>query len=378
MGLRIKKGSISPKFIKKSKHLWKTISKMLTIFKLSPEELDKLNYERYHYPCPIVQKRLHCIYLKAVSGYSNEKIGKLMDAHRNSISEWVHTYQQDGYDALVRVGYGTNQSVLENLADSITELFTSRPPRSLCEAVLKVKELTGIQRSATCLRSFMKWHKFHFLKTGHLPAKVNNTQQHEWVGTTLKPVTEAAHKGEVHLLFMDAAHFTLQPFLCSLWSKTRIFIKAAAGRNRINVLGAVNAITKEVSTYTNTTYICANCLIEFLKQLKQQYNDKPIAIVLDNARYQHCFLVTTFAKSIGVHLLFLPPYSPNLNIIERLWKFTKKQILNAQYYDAPKKFHQAVNDFFENINQNHNTELHKLLTLNFQFFDKNIAHSYAA
>ena len=117
MGLRIKKGSISPKFIKKSKHLWKTISKMLTIFKLSPEELDKLNYERYHYPCPIVQKRLHCIYLKAVSGYSNEKIGKLMDAHRNSISEWVHTYQQDGYDALVRVGYGTNQSVLENLAD---------------------------------------------------------------------------------------------------------------------------------------------------------------------------------------------------------------------------------------------------------------------
>ena len=351
---------------------------MLTMLELSSQEPDKLNYERYYYPCPLVQKRLHCLYLKAVFGYSNEKIGKLMDSHRNSISEWIYTYKQGGYDALVNVGYGTNKSVLENQASGITELFTSFPPRSLEEAVLKIKELTGIKRCLTCVRSFMKRHKFHCLKTGHIPAKVNNTQQHQWVDTTLKPVTEAANKGEVHLLFMDAAQFTLQPYICRLWSKVRIFIRASAGRNRINVLGAVNAITKEVSTYTNTTYICANCLIDFLKQLRQQYNDKPIAIVLDNARYQHCFLVTTFAKSIGIHLLFLPPYSPNLNIIERLWKFTKKQILNAQYYDAPKKFHEAVTDFFQNINQNHNAELHKLLTLKFQFFDKNIAHSYAA
>ncbi|MBK7884137.1 MAG: transposase [Chitinophagaceae bacterium] len=77
-------------------------------------------------------------------------------------------------------------------------------------------------------------------------------------------------------------------------------------------------------------------------------------------------------------LKVLPPYSPTLNITERLWKFTKKQILNARYYDAPTKFHQAINDFFQHINQKHNPELHKLLTLNFQFFDKNIAYSYTA
>lgn len=224
----------------------------------------------------------------------------------------------------------------------------------------------------------MKRHNFRFLQTGHIPAKVNTTQQHSWVNDTLQPVIEAAKEGKVHLLFLDAAHFTLQPFLCCLWCVARIFIKASPGRNRINVLGAVNAITKHVSTYINTTYICSNCLIAFLIQLKQEYGDKPIAIILDNARYQHCFVVTTFAKSLGIHLLFLPPYSPNLNIIERLWKFTKKEILNAQYYDAPLKFHQAINDFFQTINQKHNPALHKLLTLKFQFFDTNIAHSYAA
>jgi transposase len=351
---------------------------MLTILKMSSEELRKLNYERYNYPCPVVQKRLHCLYLKCSLGLSNEKIGEMMDAHRNSICEWIKIYTRGGYEAVIKVGYGTNTSELEKHSSSILESFTNEPPRSLGEAMLKIEGLTKIKRSPSSIKKFMERHQFRFLKTGHIPAKVNTVQQSAWVEDTLKPVIEASRQGKVHLLFLDAAHFTLQPFLCCLWCVARIFIKASPGRNRINVLGAVNAVTKQVSTYTNTTYICSNCLVGFLKQLKEQYGDKPIAIVLDNARYQHCFLVTTFAKSVGIHLLFLPPYSPNLNIIERLWKFTKKQILNAQYYDAPLKFHQAINDFFQNINQKYNTELHKLLTLKFQFFDKNIAHSYAA
>src|SRR5205823_2915158 len=97
-----------------------------------------------------------------------------------------------------------------------------------------------------------------------------------------------------------------------------------------------------------------------------------------------CFVVKTFARSLGIptgscgHLLFLPPYPPNLNIIERLWKFTKKKILYAQYYDKPALFYQAITSFLETINQVHQPELETLLTLKFQFFDKNIAHSYAA
>lgn len=351
---------------------------MLTKLEISSEELEKLNYERYHYPCPVVQKRLHSIYIKAITDLSNEDVGNLTDAHRNSIGEWIRIWQSQGLDALLEVHYGTNKSVLENHATSIKESFTRQPPRSIAEAIIKIKELTGIERSHSRLRAFMKRHDFRYLKTGHIPAKVNTTQQHDWVEKTLKPVIKAAQEGEVHLLFIDAAHFILQPFLCCLWCVSRVFIKASPGRNRINVLGAVNAITKEVSVYTNTTYICANCLICFLKQLKEQYSDKPIAIVLDNARYQHCFVVKAIAAGLGIHLLFLPPYSPNLNIIERLWKFTKKEILYAHYYDCPAKFHAVITSFFQNINQMHNPELKKLLTLNFQFFDQNNAHSYAA
>ena len=178
-------------------------------------------------------------------------------------------------------------------------------------------------------------------------------------------------------LFMDAAPFVLPPFVCCLWCLTRMFIPAAAGRNRINVLGAVDALTKEVTTCTNTTYICADSLIAFLKQLSKKYGDKPLTIVVDNARYQHCIAVKSFAASIDIELLFLPPYSPNLNIIERLWKFTKKQILHARYYDEPEKFHTAIKSFFKNINKRFNDNLKSLLTLKFQFFDHNIAPFYA-
>ncbi len=131
----------------------------------------------------------------------------------------------------------------------------------------------------------------------------------------------------------------------------------------------MNAITKEVITLTNTTYINTNTLIEFLKMLKEKFGDKPIAIVLDNARYQHCFVVKAIANSLGIHLLFLSSYSPNLNIIERLWKFTKKKILYAKYYNNPKDFHQAIQFFFTDINQRFHEELKSLLTLKFQFFD---------
>jgi transposase len=175
--------------------------KMLTTLQISSEELTKLNYERYHYPCPLVQKRLHSIYIKAVSALSNEDVGNLTDAHRNSISEWIKLYQQGGIQALLKVNYGTNTSVLEQHASSIVEVLTKQPPRSVGEAMLKIQALTGIERSYSRVRAFMKRHDFsegscgRFLKSGHLPAKVNTTEQHKWVEETLQPVIKAAQNG---------------------------------------------------------------------------------------------------------------------------------------------------------------------------------------
>lgn len=341
----------------------------MLLINLSDAEIQRLNYERYYYPCPIVQKRIHAVFFKATTDMSNEMIGVLLDLNRDSVGDWVQRYQRDGFDALCQFNYGTNKSTLENHADSILKSFTDQPPMNANEAKSRIEKLTGISRSPSQVRAFMKRHGLHYIKTGHIPAKADTEQQKQWIKSTLEPAIEEAKNKKCHLLFMDAAHLILAPFICALWCKVRMFIKAAAGRNRINVLGTVNAITKEVVTFSNTTYISAETIVVFLKQLREHYVDLPLKIVLDNARYQHCKLVEEAAKELNITLLFLPPYSPNLNIIERLWKFTKKKILYAKYYETPSLFHNAITGFFQTVNQKHNADLKKLLTLNFQFFE---------
>jgi len=341
----------------------------MLLINVSDAEIRKLNYERFHYPCPIVQKRIFAVYLKATQKYSNKMIGQIIDLNRNAVGFWINVYKSGGFDALCQFNYGANKSELEVHTTNILQSFTEQPPRNVCEAKARIDELTGISRSPTQVRAFMKRHNMRYIKIGHIPAKADTEEQKEWVKTILEPAIKEAENKECYLLFMDAAHFILQPFICALWCVTRLFIKASAGRNRINVLGVVNAITKEVLTLTNTTFINAETIISFLTKLKEHYGDLPIKIVLDNARYQHCKFVEDAAKALNITLLFLPAYSPNLNIIERLWKFTKKTILYAKYYDTPDKFHAAINGFFQTVSQKYNLDLKNLLTLKFQFFE---------
>jgi transposase len=316
---------------------------------------------------------MHALYLKATTGFSNAAIGTIVGLHRTTVGSSITCYIQGGLTALCKLEYGTNNSELEQHQDSILVSFEQKPPRSVEEAVIRIEELTGIKRGVTQVKAFMKRHGLKYIKMGHIPAKADSEIQRQWEQQHLRPAIQSAQQGNSHLLFMDAAHFILMPFICAIWCKVRMFVKASAGRNRINVLGVVHAVTKEVTTISNTTYITADTIVDFLKQLKELYYDLPITIVLDNARYQHCNLVKSIANELNITLLFLPPYSPNLNIIERLWKHTKKSILYAKYYDSPGKFHGAINSFFETINLEHKEKLKSLLTLKFQFFDnKNV------
>jgi len=130
---------------------------------------------------------------------------------------------------------------------------------------------------------------------------------------------------------VDAVHFVFGAFLGYLWCFARCWIKAPSGRQRFNVLGALNAITHEVITVTNLTYINSESVCQLLCKLGDLRLQVPMTLVLDNARYQRCALVQAVADTLGIELLYLPAYSPNLNLIERLWKFVKKQCLYSKY-----------------------------------------------
>jgi transposase len=182
----------------------------------------------------------------------------------------------------------------------------------------------------------------------------------------LEPEIARAKAGESVLLFMDGVHFVQSAFLGCLWCFARIFIRSPSGRKRWNVLGAYNAVSGQLTTVANDGYITATTVCEMLRKLSVQYAGRPIVIVLDNARYQHCKLVEELAKELGITLQFLPSYSPNLNLIERLWKFVKKKCLYNIYYATFDEFTAGINDGLSRVETDYKSELDTLMQPNFQ------------
>ena len=171
------------------------------------------------------------------------------------------------------------------------------------------------------------------------------------------------------MFFVDAAHFVFGTFLCCMWSFTRIFVRAASGRQRFNVLGAWNAVTRELIAVTNTTVVNTETMCELLRKIAASGLAGPITLVLDNARYQRNAVVQALAKQLGITLLYLPSYSPNLNLIERLWKFIKRRALYGRYHPTFAQFQAAIQEVLDGLSTTHAEKLKSLMTLKFQRFE---------
>ena len=207
------------------------------------------------------------------------------------------------------------------------------------------------------------------MKCGSLPAKADTAKQRAFYFGILKPLIDRAKTDSITLLFMDASHFVMGcDFLGCIYGITRRFIKTYSGRKRYNVLGALNFVSKKVSTVTNDAYITASEVCALLKKIAVEYAGKPIYIVLDNARYQKCAVVTELASQLGIHLVFIPPYSPNLNLIERLWKHVKNK-LRTKCYDAFDDFQKKIDSIVSDIDKNDIATINRLIGDKVQLFD---------
>jgi transposase len=182
-----------------------------------------------------------------------------------------------------------------------------------------------------------------------------------------------AKAGALKLFFVDASHFVMGGFSGSIWTQVRRYVQTASGRERYNVLGALDFVSKKVETITNSTYITATEVIALLDKLAMTYAGTPISVVLDNARYQRCKAVMEHALAIGVELVFLPTYSPNLNLIERLWKFVKAEVLNAAYHSTFAGFIEIIDTCIGNTHIVHKKRLDTLIFEKVQFFNTGAA-----
>ena len=349
------------------------IIKQGTTFVIKIEFTDKeksaLHYERFHHPHPRVQQKMEAVWLKSQELPHNE-ICRLTCISKPTLCQYLKCYQEGGIEKLKEISFYKPQSEMMKHKSSIEAYFREHPVAGIKEAMAKIEELTGVRRSENRVREFLKSAGMKRRKVGMIPAKADPDKQEEFSEKELKPLLSEAKEGKRAVFSVDAAHFVSAPFLGFLWSFTRIFIKAPSGRQRFNVLGASDAASHKLVTVCNDEYINAQSFCDLLWKIAAMNLKIPVTLILDNAKYQKCGIVRSLAKSLNIELLYLPAYSPNLNIIERLWKFVKKKCLWSKYYSNFKDFKTAISDCLNQTHTIYKKELDSLLTLKFQSFKK--------
>ena len=200
-------------------------------------------------------------------------------------------------------------SELAAFRDLIRASFEKEPVGTIAEACDRLEQLTGLRRGPSQVRKFLKdlGLKGRCVRPIPVPPKKTWAEhiqiQSDFPDNELKPVLDAAVAGPGHVFFVDAAHFVFGTFLCCLGSFTRIFVRAASGRQRFNVLGAWNAVTRQLIAVTNTTVVNTETMSELLRKIAASGRTGPITLVRDNARYQHNAAVKALALQLGITLV---------------------------------------------------------------------------
>ncbi len=240
---------------------------MLTL-NISQADIVSANYERIHNPILAIRKRMDAIYWTS-QGYNRQEVALQAGVHRNSVKNYIKLFHKGGLEAMKTFQYKGFESLLSGHRTTLEDYFRKNPPRTAKEAAWKVEELTGQDLSVDEVRRFMHQMGMKPLKTGHVPGKADPEKQKQFLDERLMPLIQMAQAGHCHLFFVDAAHFVLAPFVGVLWCFARMFIKAASGRNRINVLAAMHFVTRKMETIVNTTYINAETIVELMPAYRQ-------------------------------------------------------------------------------------------------------------
>ena len=305
----------------------------------------------------------------------HDDIAAHADVSRRTVQRYLDQYLEAGLARLRQSRWHQSRSALAGHQDSLEAYFREHPVRSAKQAQALIEQRTGVRRGLSQVRHFLKARLgLRWRKTGAIPVPPKGTveeharKQDAFVQEKWEPRLKEARQGRRQVYFVDAAHFVFAPFLGFLWCAARLFVRAASGRKRYNVLGALDAVTHQLIRVTNYGYINAESVCALLRAVAEAAVGLPITLVLDNARYQKCALVQTLAASLGIELLYLPSYSPNLNLIERLWTFVRKESLNSTYYESSEQFTTAIDQCLDGLHTVHKGEMETLLTHKFQMF----------
>ena len=317
---------------------------------LTEEEKQELRVQHRRSPRAKAADRIKAILLLA-EGYTRKQVAEILLRDEETIGTWKEGYLkrkslevwlQDDYS-----GYGgkLNDEQLQTV-DAFVQEDLVQDARQVIDFI---QEQFGIEYQATGIHALLHRLGFSYKQTTLFPAKMDSELQMGW-----QTIFEEGLKSVNGTVFyMDGVHPQHNTRVSKAWIKTgqQKFIPSNTGRSRLNINGAYNAETQEIVTHFCDS-INAQTTIELFAKVEAQYPlAESIYIVSDNAPYYRNKLIESHLRDSRIKLVFLPPYSPNLNLIERVWKFMKKKVINSTYYPQFKEFEKAIHEFFDRIGQ---------------------------
>ena len=341
-------------------------------FSLTVDERKQLQFLRDHLKKTDPKSFIRvCVILSIDEGLSYSTIQTIFGISGDTITRYKSRFVNGGMELLLDNNYKSYTGRLSELElEQLDQLLSEKVYTSAKQVSQLLEQQFGKRYSESHVSRLLRKLGYVYKKPKQYPAKVDRQKQKE-CATQITQQLQQSDDNKSVVLFADSVHplHNTKPDYGWIKKGQTKWLPSNGGRKRYNLTGVINGRKPEQITLMNAKSINENVIIELLKQINKRYRHKDkVYIWADQARYYTSTKVKKWiAGQNRIVLQYLPSYSPNLNLIERLWKYMRKKVINNTYYENYQDFVKAIDSFYQNIKR-YKEELRSLITPNFQFF----------
>jgi len=298
-------------------------------------------------------------------GWSAAQVAAILLFDEKTSRHYFDRYQQGGVPALLEDHYpGAEPKLDEHQTKELDQYLQEHLLPDAKAVIAYIQRQYKVEYSVSGVTDLLHRLGFSYKKPTHVPGKQDPAQQEAFLREYERLKARKGKKDPIY--FADATHPQHNSIPAYGWIKKgqEKKLKPNCGRQRLNINGAINLETREPMVRFYAAINAQSAMDLFARLEARHPRAKVIYVIVDNARYYRSRVLKQALKGTKIKLIFLPPYSPNLNLIERFWKFFKKKVLNNQYYETFAEFEQACKNFFRQW-KTYLPELQTLLTEKF-------------
>jgi len=301
-----------------------------------------------------IKDRKTCDMIKSIlllnKGYTAFEISEILLIDDDTVRNWQKQFENKKFfsDWLQNNYKSYSGKLTIDELKTVEEFLKSNIISDSKQIIQFIKTEFAVTYSTSGIVSFLHRLGFEYKNTVLVPS--NYSPEKQELFKDVYEVLSENIKSDEAILFGDGVHPQHNTTCSKAWIKKGETqeVKSNTGRSRINIHGAYNPATQEIVIHEDETLNTENTK-KFFRKIEDFYTDKvKIYLILDNARYYKNSEICEYLKTSKIKILHLPPYSPNLNLIERLWKFMRKKVINNKFYEKFTLFKKTIMEFFEN------------------------------